>query len=697
MTDTDPPTGARFADLDWSEQGVPRSRRFDDVYYSTGGGPDESRHVFLEGNALAGRWRELAGDDRFLVGETGFGTGLNFLTAWELWNRAAPESAQLEFLSTEAWPLAPGDLRRAHAAWPELAPLAEQLQAHYPRCLHPGVHRLQLVPGRVSLTLMIGDATAGLEDCLDSAHPAHQRFSPGINAWFLDGFAPARNPEMWRPGLFAAVQALSARDATVATFTAAGDVRRGLEAHGFQVSKHPGFGRKRDMLRARLVEVRRCPPTSSFPPSPRAGDHPLAWDVSPAGQRPAPGRDPVLVIGAGLAGCHAARALAERGLNVLVLDRAQQPASGGSGNAQGVLYAKPAARGGAASDFNLAALQFAERHYRRFWNGTLASREPGGTAGQDCGVLHLARDEADAQRQQALLERWPQQTLFRTLDAQAASEVAGVALGRPGLWFPGSGWLAPPVLCAELLDHERIELRQAGVAQLRRDGDRWQVLDDTGAAIASSTHVVLACALGLRGLLPGGGLPVQAVRGQLSRLALQDDEPAMGLRIALCGDGYVTPPLDRQLYFGASFVPNDEATGLRPAEHEDNLRRLETQVPGLLRQERSADQLEGRAALRCATPDRLPMVGPVPDNEAMAARFAVLGKNADASLAEPGAFLEGLYTSAGYGSRGLAYIPLATELLCWHLLGGAPPLSRELRTALHPARFLIRDIIRGKR
>lgn len=697
MSRTDPPTRASYADLDWNEQGLPRSRRFDDVYFSAGGAAEESRHVFLQGNALPERWRALDHRDRFLIGETGFGTGLNFLTAWELWNQVAPKSAQLEFISAEAWPLAPGDLRRAHRAWPELAPLADQLRAHYPRCMHPGVHRLVLVPGRVALTLLIDDASTGLEDCLHSAHPAHRRFAPGINAWFLDGFAPARNPAMWSPELFEAILALSAPGATLASYTAAGDVRRRLGVHGFEVAKRPGFGHKRHMIQGRLVRPHSCPEPSAFPPSPRAGDHALAWDVAPAREPPARPREPVIIIGAGLAGCHAARALADRGIKVLVLDRAPQPASGGSGNAQGVLYAKPAARGGAASDFNLAALQFAEQHYRRWWVKAGDGEGCGRVPGEDCGVLHLARDEGDKQRQQALLERWPEQTLFRTLDAQAASEIAGITLDRPGLWFPGSGWLAPQELCRELLQHELIEFHQAGVARLGRDADRWQLLDEAGSPIASATQVVLACALGLRELLPGSELPVQSVRGQLSRTALQAGDPALGLRIALCGDGYVTPPLNRQLNFGASFVPNDESTELRLSEHEENLQRLATQVPGLLNQQVPPRQWTGRAALRCATPDRLPMVGPVPDDATMSNRFAPLGKNADASLGEPGVFLEGLYVSAGYGSRGLAYIPLATELLCWHMLGGPPPVSLDLRRALHPARFLIRDIIRGKR
>jgi tRNA 5-methylaminomethyl-2-thiouridine biosynthesis bifunctional protein len=193
---------------------------------------------------------------------------------------------------------------------------------------------------------------------------------------------------------------------------------------------------------------------------------------------------------------------------------------------------------------------------------------------------------------------------------------------------------------------------------------------------------------------------VQPVRGQVSSLALDSEDstsPAGQLRIAICADGYVSPVADGQLCFGASFVPNETSTESREPESAENLQRLRTAVPGLVPESVTAADCTARAGVRCATPDRLPLVGPVPDFAVMAERFALLRKNARAAISAPGAWLPGMYVSAGYGSRGLAYVPLATEWLVAQICGEPPPMDRELGEALNPARFLVRDLKRNRR
>ena len=209
MTDTS------HAQLDWDDQGQPMSREFGDVYFSRASGLEETRHVFLAHNALAERFAALPADGRLCIGETGFGTGLNFLCAWQLFDRCANAEARLHFVSVERYPLAHEDLARALALWPELAPWAEPLLAQYVG-IHPGFQRLSFAGGRVVLTLLIGDVL----DCLP-------QLDARIDAWFLDGFSPAKNPQMWTAELFAQLARLSAAGATLATFTCAGFVRRG--------------------------------------------------------------------------------------------------------------------------------------------------------------------------------------------------------------------------------------------------------------------------------------------------------------------------------------------------------------------------------------------------------------------------------------------------------------------------------------
>jgi len=213
-------------DLDWLEGDVPVSRRFNDPYYSITEGLAESRHVFLGGNDLARRWKDC-GD--FLVAELGFGTGLNFLAALELWRRTAAKGAVLDFVSFEIEPLDPAQMRRALGVWPEIAEDAARLAGEW-----RGGGTIAFDGAR--LEVVIGDARRTV--------PA---WTGEAGAWFLDGFAPARNPEMWEPDLMRSVFEHTLPGGTVATYSAAGSVRRTLSDAGFRVLRRPGFGTKRDM------------------------------------------------------------------------------------------------------------------------------------------------------------------------------------------------------------------------------------------------------------------------------------------------------------------------------------------------------------------------------------------------------------------------------------------------------------------
>lgn len=229
------------AQLDWDERGQPLSRSYGDIYFSQENGLEETRYVFLANNDLAARFAALADGECLNIGETGFGTGLNFLCAWQLFEQQAPAGARLHFVSVEKYPLHHDDLQRALALWPELAPLSTELLAQY-RAIHPGFQRLLLAGGRVVLTLLIGDAMEQLPQ-LDAR----------IDAWFLDGFNPAKNPEMWTPELFAELARLSSAGTTLGTFTSAGVVRRALNAAGFQMRRVPGLGKKWEVAKGQFI------------------------------------------------------------------------------------------------------------------------------------------------------------------------------------------------------------------------------------------------------------------------------------------------------------------------------------------------------------------------------------------------------------------------------------------------------------
>lgn len=221
------------AAIAFSPEGIPWSAAFGDIYHTSDGGLGQIEHVFMAGNGLPLRWR---GRDSFTILETGFGFGLSFLATWHAWRQDPQHSDTLRFISVEKYPFAPADLERLHRDWPQFAELAAQLVAAWPNLVE-GRHELVLDAGRVTLTLLLGDALEQLP-----------RLTAQADAIYLDGFAPSKNPAMWSRQLFAELARLAAADCTLATWTVAGQVRRDLQAAGFTVAKTQGFGGKRQML-----------------------------------------------------------------------------------------------------------------------------------------------------------------------------------------------------------------------------------------------------------------------------------------------------------------------------------------------------------------------------------------------------------------------------------------------------------------
>lgn len=659
------------AQLDWDETGQPRSRLFGDVYFSQTSGLDETRHVFLANNDLAARFSALPAGGRLTIGETGFGTGLNFLAAWACFDEHAPADARLQFVSVEKYPLQRDDLARTLALWPQLATHGDALLAQYV-AVHPGFQRLCFAGGRVTLTLLVGDVLELLPQ-LDAR----------IDAWFLDGFSPAKNPQMWTPALFAQLARLSAPGTTLGTFTSAGFVRRGLMEAGFAMQRTPGQGRKREILKGVFEGL---PEPASFDPGVTAtGLPPKAWYARPPAWR---GPRQALVIGAGLAGCATAASLAARGWQVSVLERRDAAAREGSGNPQGILYLKLSAHGTALSKLVVAGFG----HTRR-----LLERLQRDVDWAPCGVLQLAYDEAEATRQAQLAAHYVD-GLLHPLDRDAAAERAGVALEQGGLFFPEAGWAHPPALCRTLLAHPAIRLLTHREAlRLERDDGVWLAWAGDHE-LARAPLVVLACAADAARFQQAASLPLKRIRGQISRLPATPASAALGT--VLCADGYVAPPRQGEHTLGASFEFQRQDDTPSAAEHASNLNLLR-QISPDLSQRLDADALdpqvlEGRVGFRCTTPDYLPAVGPLAEAEAFAVAYGVLARDARQSPQVPCPWLEGLYVNTGHGSRGLVTAPLAGELLAAWLEDEPLPLPRDVAEACHPNRFPLRRLIRGR-
>lgn len=661
-----PLAGLEPARLDWQHDetgdSAPHSIRFDDVYFSRHDGRAETEHVFLAGNDLPRRLAAWQEPRPFTIGETGFGTGLNMLCAWACFDAHAPAGARLHLVSTERYPLSRDDLIRALAAWPDLAPRAERLVRQWPEPV-AGVHRLWL-DERVTLDLHFGDAAERLA-----------LLEGRVDAWFLDGFAPAKNPEMWRDELFDAMAARSRAGATFATFTCAGVVKRGLAAAGFAWRKVPGFGRKREMLCGEIAE----------PPADSRRRH-TPWFSPPA---PRPPRH-VAVIGAGIAGASTAAALARRGVAVTLIDRFDR-AELGATHLQGALYVKLAVETNLQSRAYLAGLLYSRR-----W---LAQLDPDQTLWRPSGVLQLALDEKEQARQARFLANHSlPESVVRGLDAEAASRAAGIRLEASALDYPDAAWVRPLELCVHLARTPGVSFRRGEVTALHGGEAGWTLTLADGERIEAD-QVVVAAAREAAGFSQLAALPLQPVRGQVSQLALPEGIPALGR--VVCAGGYVPPAAEGVLNFGATFAPGDTDLAEREADHAANLAELERGLPHFVAALREAgadlspERLTARTGVRAASPDKSPYAGPVPDAEAWREDYAVLAKDATRIPDAPGRHHAGLWISAAHGSRGMASAPLCAELLASRLCDEPLPLEWPLVDHLHPGRRIIRDIVRG--
>lgn len=641
------PTRIETERLALDATGAPFSQRYGDVYASRDGAAAQARHVFLAGNELPARWRDRR---QFVIVETGFGLGTNFLATWQAWRADPQRCARLHFVSVELHPVAAGDL--VTAAPVELQPLARELAARWPLPL-PGLHRIEFDGGRVVLTLALGDAREVVPQLVC-----------GADAFYLDGFAPARNSQMWEPALLKALARLARPGARLATWTTARAVHDALADGGFEVELRAGFGRKREMLAARFAprwKVRRHEPPAAY-----------------AGERRA------IVVGAGLAGCHVAAALAARGWQIELLEREPSPAAGASALPWGLLHPLVASDDGVLA--RLARAGFLLACARLDAGGDDAAlRYP-------CGVLQQARDAGEAAAWRAALERLNVPPAYaRWLDAGDAAAAVGVPPLRGGLWFERGALVAAQRWCRHLLDRAGAALRvRAGVAAARieRGAGGWTVFDRDARPIASAPVLVAANALDAARLLGLRHAPVQPVRGRVSLIA---SERLAGLRAAIAGDGHLARAPDGALAVGATYeAPLPGETEPRAVDearaHAGNLQRLARLVA-------HADDATVTGVfdgVRCVARDRLPLAGGVADERAALAAGAALRGAHLADLPR----CAGLYAAFALGSRGLAFAPLAAERVAAQIEGEPWPLERALADALDPARFLLRRLRR---
>ncbi|WP_299261483.1 bifunctional tRNA (5-methylaminomethyl-2-thiouridine)(34)-methyltransferase MnmD/FAD-dependent 5-carboxymethylaminomethyl-2-thiouridine(34) oxidoreductase MnmC [uncultured Kushneria sp.] len=662
------PFALQPAQLHWRDDNAPEAVDYGDVYFSREDGRRETEHVFLNGNHLTVRWQDWPHARPFVIGETGFGSGLNVLCAAHAFLAKAPDSARLHVISTEQHPFTREDLARALGHHEDFAELVSALIEQWPPTLR-GIHRLTLHE-RVTLDLHFGDAAESLE-----------QLEGRVDAWFLDGFAPSKNPAMWSETLFAALAGASREGTTFATFTCAGVVKRGLRQAGFEIRKVPGFGRKREMLSGHM-------PTSPPLHARQQARRRLTPWVIDAAPRPARKNDHIAVIGAGIAGTSTAHALARRGRRVTLIDPTP-PGSGASGNRQGALYIRPAVEVNDQSRFYLAALQYTQRFLDRI--------DPGHHLWHPTGVLQLATSEREAERQRRCLDHWQlPESVVRGVTREEAARLAGQTLAdgvRHGLYYAGAGWVRPDRLCERLAATAGITRHQAALEGLASTDTGHDLTLSDGTHL-SADHVVLACADGATTLPAAAFLPLQAVRGQVSHYQLDERGHALSPHCVVCAGGYAPPAREGVQSLGASFSPNDRDLSLRDEDDAFNLTELSHTLPELARVLKETPALPSRSGLRCASPDKSPYAGGLPQVEVWRKAYASLGFDATRVPDTLGRYQSGLWVTLAHGSRGLVSAPLIAELLTSRICDEPLPLPESLVDHLNPGRRLIRAIIR---
>lgn len=651
-----------YAPIEWRDNTV-YSTLFNDIFFSQASGIEEKRYVFHQHNNLADRFAKLSNNETFVIGESGFGAGLNFLTTLQLWRSTQrTERSSLHFISFEKHPIAPADLRKIVSQFAELTDELKELLTQY-YLLLPGYHRFSFA-GNVKLTLIIGDIQEQLP-----------QLNHKVDAWFLDGFSPVKNDAMWNLQLLNKIAAHCHTNTTFATYTANSQVRRNLEAAGFCVQKGLGFANKRNLLFGKFnlhtdqSSIKKIPrPYYAIPNFP-------AHDITQS----------IAIIGAGISGAATARALVNRGYSVVIFEKNPQVASEASGNYQGMLYGSWSAFGGTMMELSCSAYRFS--HY---WiknalveNVDFAS----------CGLIQLGHNQQQIKRNQQLVQANLPPEFISAADKAQIEKLAGFTSNSEklnGVYFQHGMWLKPPRLVSELLKHPNIKLiTNCEIKQIKHNTEYWLLYEKGNLVPHKFTSLVLCNAHAAADLIPDLTPFLRKIRGQTT---IVENTPSR-LKTILCGHGYITPESAEKFTIGATFQFDDESLDVREQDHQENLANFSTILPELI-QQITPEKLSGKASLRTSSYNYLPLVGPLADSPQFNQDYAKLAKDKNAWLNTPCNYLPNLWLNLAHGAKGLLTAPLCGEIIADYISQSPLSCSEDVRTALHPNRVYVRNLVK---
>lgn len=638
---------SNYAQISWEED-TPISTHFNDFYSSKESSLEESKYVFLEHNQLQQRFASLKDNEVFIIGETGFGAGINFFATCQLWLSNNLTNSQLHYISFEKYPLKPEDLSKIINKYPEYSQLFSEFIVQY-KLLLPGFHRIHIAKN-IYLTLVIGD----IQDTISQI--THQ-----VDAWFLDGFSPSKNTSMWDNKLFQSIAKLSHQKTTFATYTANSDVRRTLINNNFTVYKDKGFGKKREMMfgvfSGSIYHLKQKP---YFATSTKQSVRDIA------------------IIGAGISGAATAYALAKRGYQVTIYERNSTSASEASGNHQGMLY-------GSWSSFDGELAQLSYSAYR-YSHHLITSLLELNSEYQQCGITQLAHNKQQQKRNLQLLANNELEDIITHSDK--LQNIDGQAL-QDAITFPSGIWLNPPTLVNKLLSNPNIKLIcNSNIINLKiLEDNTWQINDANNIKYHHDT-VIICNSFMLNQFEQTKNIPIRKIRGQITEVTGQND-----LKSVICGEGYITPPLNNKYTVGATFDFKNISCDATHTDNIENISKL-NQISPILVSSIDIKNISGRANIRVSSYDYLPIVGPISDEIWFKTTYHHLSKDKNFRFKDSCEYISNLYINVAHGAKGMMSAPLSGEIIADYIDSTPYGVSEKLRQMLHPNRFWVRDLVK---
>ncbi len=628
-------------ELSFDEQGSAYSNNYGDIYFQPGIGLDEKNHVFLKGNHLPENWSNKS---LFTIGETGFGTGLNFLNTLKSWNQTISQTDNnkqlLHYISCEQHPMNKQQLQQALSTFPELDIYSKQLINRYPQFLLYGLHRLHFKQYNTTLTLIFGD-------CVD----AFNNIDASIDAWFLDGFAPSKNSDMWSDQLFKAIADKSHLSTTVATYTVARKIRESLQAVGFEITKTKGFGQKREMLTAKLMTDDKT-----------MDKQPWFYTFKSSKQ------ETFTIIGAGIAGLSIAQKLQAQGKKVTLIDRQKQPCLETSGNPQAMVMPSFDINDSPEARFYLTAFLYAIQYYStEFYHPV--------------GVHELAFTDKQIQWQKRFLQQF---NLPNDL----------IQHYKNGLLYPQAGWLDTQGH-ANTIFQQLDNYQQDEITSIKYIDGIWHLYEDS-LLVHSTETLVLANGINIKRLMPDYEWPIVPKHGEISYFNSSDmhNTIANNPHIQLC-KGYITPSWNGVQTMGATFehLPENHwfESPQTSVQHWQKNTELWNNTPyaELLKQDVS---VQSRAGLRVTTPDHLPICGGLINQQLFKKDYHDIRHGKHWKQYPTPQTIDNLYVLTGLGSRGFTSAPILAEFLVNQMLGQPQVLNKRMQKSIHPNRFLFKSL-----